>query len=405
MKRKNFRETMSLSWLIFVESIKSFINNDSYQTAANLAYYGFFSLIPLLLLVVILLSNLTLSSEQVLKGTQTLAEEIMPQSSEVLLKEISTLAAKRIWGLYSMIALLWIIIPFASALRSAFTQVFKMEQTIGFVKEYLLSVVAAFALLVLFLVLVITRIVYSIVLVNIVAAFPIVQYAATAVPVAVSLLFIGFFFFVFCPVKLTKQELVIGSLITTILFFVIRPIFAMILRINPDFGYAFGSLKAIFVLTVWVYYSFLVVLFGSEVMANIRRRDALLVRGLFLGRAGVPKKRSPFLAKFVQAYDVNTILFEKGDPGGEMFYILSGSVAVKNNGATIRTLGAGDYFGEMAMLLNEPRTATIAIASPGTQLIAVSQNNFETLLRENPAIVRSILKDMALRLKATTQQL
>jgi len=154
MKRKNFRETMSLSWLIFVESIKSFINNDSYQTAANLAYYGFFSLIPLLLLVVILLSNLTLSSEQVLKGTQTLAEEIMPQSSEVLLKEISTLAAKRIWGLYSMIALLWIIIPFASALRSAFAQVFKMEQTIGFVKEYLLSVVAAFALLVLFLVLV-----------------------------------------------------------------------------------------------------------------------------------------------------------------------------------------------------------------------------------------------------------
>jgi len=405
MKRKNFRETMSLSWLIFVESIKSFINNDSYQTAANLAYYGFFSLIPLLLLVVILLSNLTLSSEQVLKGTQTLAEEIMPQSSEVLLKEISTLAAKRIWGLYSMIALLWIIIPFASALRSAFAQVFKMEQTIGFVKEYLLSVVAAFALLVLFLVLVITRIVYSIVLVNIVAAFPIVQYAATVVPVAVSLLFVGFFFFVFCPVKLTKQELVIGSLITTILFFVIRPIFAMILRINPDFGYAFGSLKAIFVLTVWVYYSFLVVLFGSEVMANIRRRDALLVRGLFLGRAGVPKKRSPFLAKFVRAYDVNTILFEKGDPGGEMFYILSGSVAVKNNGATIRTLGAGDYFGEMAMLLNEPRTATIAIASPGTQLIAVSQNNFETLLRENPAIVRSILKDMALRLKATTQQL
>lgn len=405
MKRKNFRETMSLSWLIFVESIRSFINNDSYQTAANLAYYGFFSLIPLLLLVVILLSNFTLSSEQVLKGTQTLAEEIMPQSSEVLLKEISTLAAKRIWGLYSTIALLWIIIPFASALRSAFAQVFKMEQTIGFVKEYLLSVVAAFALLVLFLVLVITRIVYSIVLVNIVAAFPIVQYAATAVPVAVSLLFIGFFFFVFCPVKLTKQELVIGSLITTILFFVIRPIFAMILRINPDFGYAFGSLKAIFVLTVWVYYSFLVVLFGSEVMANIRRRDALLVRGLFLGRAGVPKKRSLFLAKFVRAYDVNTILFEKGDPGGEMFYILSGSVAVKNNGATIRTLGAGDYFGEMAMLLNEPRTATIAIASPGTQLVAISQNNFETLLRENPAIVRSLLKDMALRLKATTQQL
>ncbi|HBA40610.1 MAG TPA: hypothetical protein DCZ05_12995, partial [Deltaproteobacteria bacterium] len=100
-----------------------------------------------------------------------------------------------------------------------------MEQTIGFVKEYLLSVVAAFALLVLFLVLVITRIVYSIVLVNVVAAFPIVQYAATAVPVAVSLLFVGFFFFVFCPVKLTKRELVIGSLITTILFFVIRPIF------------------------------------------------------------------------------------------------------------------------------------------------------------------------------------
>ena len=59
----------------------------------------------------------------------------------------------------------------------------------------------------------------------------------------------------------------------------------------------------------------------------------------------------------------------------------------------------------MAMLLNEPRTATVAIASPGTQLIAISHDNFETLLRENPAIVRSLLKNMALRLKATTQQL
>lgn len=405
MEHKNLRETVSLSWLIFIESIKSFANNDSFQTAATLAYYGFFSLIPLLLLVVILLSNLTLASGQVLKETQNLAEQIMPQSSEVLLKEIYALAAKRIWGLYSTIALLWLIIPFASALRTAFAQVFKMEQNIGYIKEYLLSAAAAFALLVLFIALVVTRIVYSTALGSIVTMLPVIHYAATVVSLTVSLLFVGFFFFVFCPVKLMKQELVIGSLVTTLLLFVIRPIFMMILRINPDFGFAFGSLKAVFVLTVWVYYSFLVVLFGSEVMANIRRRETLLVRGFFLGPAGALKKPSPFLAKFVRTYDVNTILFEKGDPAGEMFYILSGSVAVKNNGAIIRVLGAGDYFGEMAMLLNEPRTATVAIASPGTQLVAISQDNFETLLRENPAIVRSILKDMALRLKGTTQQL
>lgn len=405
MEHKNLRKTASLSWLIFIESIKSFINNNSFQTAASLAYYGFFSLIPLLLLVVILLSNLTLSSEHVLKATEGLAEAIMPRSSEVLLKEIATLAPKRIWGLYGIIALMSIITPFASALRTAFTQVFKIELTTGYIKDYLLSVVAAFVLLVLFLVLVVTRIVYSMALGSIVATFPIIRYAATVVPLMVSLLFVGFFFFVFCPVKLSKRELVTGSLITTFLFLVIRPIFAMILRTNPGFGFAFGSLKAIFVLTLWVYYSFLVVLFGSEVMANIRRRDALLVRGFFLRPAGAPKKPSPFLAKFIRAYDVDTILFEKGDSAGEMFWILSGSVAVKNNGATVKILAAGDYFGEMAMLLNEPRTATVVVASPGTQLVAISQDNFETLLRENPAIVRSILKDMALRLKDTTQQL
>ena len=405
MKRRNFRESVSLCWLIFIESIQSCNNNDSFQTAATLAYYGFFSLIPLLLLVVILLSNLTVSSEQVLQGIKNLADAIMPQSSEVLLKEIYTLAGKKIWGLYSTVALIWIVTPFASALRTAFARIFKVEPIAGYVKDYLFSVAAAFMLFVLFIVLVVTRIVYSIALGDGGGTISVIRYTATLVPGALSLLFVGFFFVVFCPVKLARHELVIGTFVTTLLLFVIRPIFVTILRINPDFGYAFGSLKAIFVLTVWIYYSFLGILFGSEVMANIRRREALLVRGLFVRPAGAAKKPSPFLAKFVRTYDVDTILFEKGAPGGEMFYILSGSVAVKNNGAIIRIFEAGDYFGEMAMLLNERRTATVAIASPGTQLIAISQDNFETLLRENPAIVRSLLKNMALRLEATTQQL
>ena len=304
-------------------------------------------------------------------------------------------------------ALLWAVTPLSSSLRGAFIQIFRSERKDNFLKAKLFILAGAFSILSLFVILVVSKLAVSFLEESVLAPAGIAEWKwlSFAVSFPAGVLFIILLTFVFCPVRLTWGERLAGALVTAALLFAIRPLFALVLRFNPDYGYAFGSLKAIFLLTVWIYYSFLVILFGAEVMANLHRRDALLLRGLFmkaLPREGVvpgPLKR------FLRLCPAGEALFREGDPGGDMYYVVSGRMRIEKGGHVIREYGPGEYFGEMALLLNESRTATVTGDAPETNLIAISRSNFDTLLRDNPAIVTGVLREMALRLKQTTAKL
>lgn len=62
-------------------------------------------------------------------------------------------------------------------------------------------------------------------------------------------------------------------------------------------------------------------------------------------------------------------------------------------------------FGKMAMLLETRRTMTAVAAEPDTELVVISRQNLYTVIKDNPQIVISLLKEMASRLKATTEKL
>ena len=67
----------------------------------------------------------------------------------------------------------------------------------------------------------------------------------------------------------------------------------------------------------------------------------------------------------------------------------------------LQTMGEGEYFGEMAMLLKANRSATAIVSESGTQLVAISAANMDAMLRQNPAVILSLLQEMAQRLKST----
>ena len=96
-------------------------------------------------------------------------------------------------------------------------------------------------------------------------------------------------------------------------------------------------------------------------------------------------------------------LFREGEEGHEMFYVAAGTVSLTKGDLQLRVMNAGDYFGEMSMLTGAARTASATATAPDTRVVAISQDNFDTILRENPAIVRSILKEMASRLQKTSE--
>ncbi|NTW37913.1 MAG: cyclic nucleotide-binding domain-containing protein [Syntrophobacteraceae bacterium] len=99
------------------------------------------------------------------------------------------------------------------------------------------------------------------------------------------------------------------------------------------------------------------------------------------------------------------MLFHEGDFGDEMYYVLSGAISLSRKGNPLIDLKEGGYFGEMSMLLKAPRTATAIAVTDTTKLVVISQDNFELILRENPGIVQRILKEMAMRLKATNERI
>jgi CRP-like cAMP-binding protein len=91
------------------------------------------------------------------------------------------------------------------------------------------------------------------------------------------------------------------------------------------------------------------------------------------------------------------VLTREGDRGREFFVLVSGSVDVSKDGKTIAELGAGDWFGEIALLAGLPRTATVTASTPVRVLILTSRA-FERSVETMPSIALSVLASVAERL-------
>jgi len=92
------------------------------------------------------------------------------------------------------------------------------------------------------------------------------------------------------------------------------------------------------------------------------------------------------------------ILVLEGQRGREFFVILSGQAAVMHDDDTVATLRTGDWFGELALLANAPRNATVAALTP-MELFVLDDSEFSALLRELPQLARKLLAGMARRVR------
>jgi CRP-like cAMP-binding protein len=90
-------------------------------------------------------------------------------------------------------------------------------------------------------------------------------------------------------------------------------------------------------------------------------------------------------------------IVSEGDRGEELFVITSGTAAVSRGGKEVAQLGAGDFFGELALFDPAPRNATVS-AKSDVSLVTLSRIAFTKVLDEIPAIRDSILHGMAHRL-------
>jgi len=118
---------------------------------------------------------------------------------------------------------------------------------------------------------------------------------------------------------------------------------------------------------------------------------------LFSGLAGGELER---IARLLDEVDVpaGKVLMRQGELGAEMFIVVSGRFTIERDGRTIAERGPGDSLGEMALLSEGPRTATVTAAEPG-RLFVVGHRQFHSLMDLSPAIRLHVLDVLARRLR------
>jgi CRP-like cAMP-binding protein len=134
------------------------------------------------------------------------------------------------------------------------------------------------------------------------------------------------------------------------------------------------------------------------------RRDAKidLLRAvpLFSGCTGKELGQISSLADELYQQEGTTLITE-GAKGREFFVLVEGSVDVRRNGRRLRSLESGSFFGEIALVSETPRTATVVATSP-VRLLVITGQSFQRLLRETPSIQAKVLAALAQRIAPTT---
>ncbi len=113
-------------------------------------------------------------------------------------------------------------------------------------------------------------------------------------------------------------------------------------------------------------------------------------------------------SRFGKKIPAGTALFQEGDHGEEMYIIQTGKVKISKRirgvEKTLATLEKGEFFGEMAILNDKPRSAT-AETLEDCEMLVIDRKTFDTLIRGNVEIAVRFIKRLADRLRETNDQM
>ena len=113
------------------------------------------------------------------------------------------------------------------------------------------------------------------------------------------------------------------------------------------------------------------------------------------------KKDLQEIAKLTDEIDFkkDRVLMTEGERGREFYVLLEGRADVTRKGKRVATLGPGAMIGEMALVSEKPRNATVTLATDA-HLLVLTENRFQRLLAQHPSIQAKVMRSLADRLAA-----
>jgi voltage-gated potassium channel len=116
----------------------------------------------------------------------------------------------------------------------------------------------------------------------------------------------------------------------------------------------------------------------------------------------IPRSRRANLAMLADRVDVpaGTVIARQGELAHEFFVIVAGTVEVTRDGHFVTELGAGDFFGEIALVGDPHRTATVVTTSY-VELAVLGRREFRTMIASFPDIAATVLGTASRRVVAS----
>jgi CRP/FNR family cyclic AMP-dependent transcriptional regulator len=123
--------------------------------------------------------------------------------------------------------------------------------------------------------------------------------------------------------------------------------------------------------------------------------------------AGLPTRHLSAVAKLAKPveHSPGRELAAQGRGSLAFHVITSGSATVSVNGVPRRTLGAGDYFGEISLLDGQPRSATVTTGPEGLTTLTLTRTDFLGLVEGEPSLSRELIIALCGRIRALEQSL
>lgn len=240
--------------------------------------------------------------------------------------------------------------------------------------------------------------------------------ALSAAPVGILLLFV-FFTYLVIPAARPRPGTALMAAAASVAAYVC---FAGLLQLFVDiarYELLYGVFGRLIILLINVYTFFTLYFYGCELAYVHDHFDALLFARYYrvsrmpaVGRFENALFMEParLLRAYARAYPAGSLVFEAGELGRTVYFVYDGEIGIylgpKGARRHMSSLGPGEVFGEMAHIIDEPRTAT-AQAVRDSILLELPPDVFDLFLRADSEAMRHLADSLSVRLKAANQRL
>ncbi|NPU83993.1 MAG: YihY family inner membrane protein [Syntrophaceae bacterium] len=405
---------LASAWDVLVDSVINYQNNGDVNQAAAIAFYAILSFLPLFILTFLVVGYVFSSHPEVQRQLIEGIQRFHPYFTGDILIQLGQLDEKsRLLGWVGFITLIWFSSMIFGAAETAFNLIYRTKTIRNYVVSKLLSfamIPAAWAVGVLSLGITTVATVVAnqpVLADSLFTHLPILKgfLFRYVLPYIVTVIFFTIVYKVIPVNKITLGLAFTGSAVFSALMEVAKHFFAWYIANYTRYHIIFGSLETVVILIIWVFYVALIFLFCAELMASYRRRDLILIERALL-KPGAPgmKVWERLFRRFGIIYPPGGTIFQEGDDGRDMYFILAGRIRLERKAGRVRKIlaemGPGEYFGEMATLLEAPRTAT-ASALEESDVAVIDGGTLRRLLRENDEMSMFMLKEFSQRIRHT----